>query len=428
MQEKHSIDSKVVIIGAGPAGLIASLWLIKSNIPHILIDANTFPRDKSCGDIITSKVIRCINEIDAEMIPNMVKAGLLSPISGTKIYAPSAKSFEIAFKGLDGNKLTPSCYSVKRGPFDEFLLSVVKQSKVVEVKTACFIKEINYENEDYYLHSSEGTIIKTKLIIGASGSNSNVSKLLGNLVKEDKHLAIGIRAYFTGVACREDLSELICDESIFPGGLYITPLSEGVFNVNLVVRKDLIEKKKLNLKKQFEYLLKHNSILKEKFEKAKQISDFKGSGLFLGTKKRKISGNGFMLAGDAAGLIDLISGNGIPQAMISGKFAAEKAIECLETNNFSVSFISSYEERLYKKIKNDLSIGKLVNPILAHNFFRKFVFKALSFFCNKNEKNSALIKLLYSSNPMITLLNPYFYFQLFSDSKNEEGKGSLQLK
>jgi flavin-dependent dehydrogenase len=425
MEENRSIETKIAIVGSGPAGLMASLWLIKNKTPHLLIDSNSFPRHKACGDIVTSKAIRSLNEIDEEIIPDMINKGLLAPIWGNKMYVSNPEYIEFKYRGLDGNSDVPSCYSGKRAEFDDYLLNRVKKSEWVKILPECYIKSIKSISDEFYLFTATEKIIKTKIIIGAWGSNSNLSKQLGALFINDRHFAIGIQAYFKGLKCKADVPELILDKSVFPGGFYITPLTDTVCNVNLVVRKDILAKRKIDLKKHFDYLCKHNQIIIEKFKDAHQISEFKGSVLSLGTKKRKITGKGYMLAGDAAGLIDLITGNGIPQAMISGKFAAQKAIECLEKNDFSAAFMNSYEKKLYYKIRNDVSVGKLINPIFSNQVFKSLLFASLKFLSSKNSTNSALVNLLYNRNPVYTLFNPVFYYKLFFSSKTAKNKNHV---
>ena len=178
------------------------------------------------------------------------------------------------------------------------------------------------------------------------------------------------------------------------------------------MRQDALKEKNINLEKSFNDLKNSNSLLKKKFENATQISKFKGSGLFLGTQKRKISGNGFMIIGDAAGLIDLISANGIPQGMLSGKLAALQAIKCIEENNYSAEFIQPYSIELYKNIKSDLSIGRLLNPVLRYRIVHKTAMTVLNLIANNSGKRSAITDLFYSKNPVLNFINPLFYFRL----------------
>lgn len=63
------IETSICIIGAGPAGTTASLFLSKFKIPHVIFDADCFPRDKICGDALDLKVMRILNQLE----PNLVK-------------------------------------------------------------------------------------------------------------------------------------------------------------------------------------------------------------------------------------------------------------------------------------------------------------------------------------------------------------------
>jgi flavin-dependent dehydrogenase len=68
------------------------------------------------------------------------------------------------------------------------------------------------------------------------------------------------------------------------------------------------------------------------------------------TYKNGISGERFMLCGDAASLVNPATGSGIGQAMQSGRFAGWQAMKCFEKDDFSAGFISSYDKTVYDKI------------------------------------------------------------------------------
>jgi flavin-dependent dehydrogenase len=412
MTEDHVIQSNISIIGAGPSGLLTSLWLTKYKTNHILLDSSIFPRQKPCGDNITSISIRCLNEIDPDIIPAMIRKGIVVPIKGISVYLQSCRSIVLSYKELNGKTDIPSCYSVERKLFDAYLMEIAQSSPYAKVITGCHIDTIDRSGNEYHLRSNDGRFIRTRLVIGASGSNSSISKKLGSIVKEDRHLAVGIRGHFKGIQCEDNISELILDKSFFPGAFYITPLPDGIFNVILVIRKDLLLTKKIGLRQLFDQMLVNNSQLKEKFSKSEPVGEFEGSALFFGTQKRRLSGEGYMLAGDAGGLINMITGNGIPQAMVSGKMAAQKAVACLQQNDFSASFMRSYDKDLYKRFKKELSISRIFNPVLSNRIFQRATFFFLNFLATKKNKNSALFELLYANNPLYTLFNPFFYYRL----------------
>jgi flavin-dependent dehydrogenase len=127
---------------------------------------------------------------------------------------------------------------------------------------------------------------------------------------------------------------------------------------------DTIAKNKIDLKKSLNRIIHQIPEVARRFKNAHPMEDIKGFGLPLGSKKYNISGNGYMLCGDAAALIDPFSGEGIETAMESGKFAAEQVIRCFEHNNFSASFVKQYDERVYAKMwpnfKNHYLLQKLL--------------------------------------------------------------------
>ena len=68
----QQVKTSICIIGAGPAGASTSIFLSKSGIEHLIVDAATFPRDKVCGDGLDMKSIRMLNHIDPNIIPEEI--------------------------------------------------------------------------------------------------------------------------------------------------------------------------------------------------------------------------------------------------------------------------------------------------------------------------------------------------------------------
>lgn len=409
----------VIIIGGGPAGLICCFWLQKMGIPHLLIEKENYPRDKVCADVLTSNAIRRINEIDEHFIPELIALGLLRPIFGTDVSTSLQHSIGLQFHYLDHQDGVPSCYSIQRKELDNYLFQKLKHPLTTTL-TGCEVKSVTIKESFAEVITSDNTY-QSKLVLIASGSNFN--PLSAPVKTDDKHVAVGIRAYFTDVDYKADYCELILDPRIIPGGVYIAPLEKGLFNVNMVIRADVVRKKKINLRKELDYLMTHNALLKHRFKNAKRVTDFTGSSLLLGTKRRPISGDRYLLVGDSAGLIDLISANGIPQAMLSGKLAAEQVKRCIDANDFSAQATSAYADILFKRINSDLAVGKLINPFLHYNFIQKAIMQLVYFTTKSSTTNSALSQLLYAKHPVWLLFNPLFYFKLLKEIIVPKKKG-----
>lgn len=407
----HIRETAVCIVGAGPAGTAASLTLSKAGVSHILLDGAAFPRHKPCGDIITSGVLRAMNDLTPEILIRLKKGGFLNPVWRTLTYPPNGKPVAIDFLPMDGKANEPSCYSVSRFDMDRIVLDIVQESSFVEWMDDCRITRISPEEDFVKLTTANGTIIQAKLAIIATGSSNNVLKQLGlEIPKSDA--AIGIRAHYQGIDLPEEETSLFLDHQFMPGGLYITPLPGKLFNVNLVVSLDKVSKDNLNLRELFESVVQTHPVLHQKFSAAKRVGNFEGSMLFLGVRKRIISGKRFLVAGDSAGLIEFFSGNGIPQAIHSGKLAALQAIEAIAQNDFSEAKLQPFETNLDRKIKQNYTVGRLMYTLLHNGLFIKMVLGFLNYLSGRPQTNSRLRDLLYSKEPSKLMRSPAFLYNL----------------
>ena len=401
----------VCIIGAGPAGAAASITLSKSGIPHFLVDSATFPRHKPCGDILTSGALRAMNDLDASILQELIENKLVSPINNTHTFPPNGKPIRIDYLPLDGKANSPGCYSVSRYDYDIIFINRIEKLGLATIKQNCRITQIEEKTDGIQLLTESGETILAKLIIVATGSNNNILKQIG-LSHPKGGSAIGIRAHYENVDCKINDSELYLSPGIMPGGLYITPLPTGRFNVNLVVSMDKVAAENLNLKEKFESFIQSNPVLQSKFVNAKRIGNFEGSMLFLGLKQKVITGNRFMVVGDSGGLIDFFTGNGIPQALLSGKMAAQRAKEAIESEDFSKEFLFGFENTLYKKLNKNYTAEKFIYPLLHKKTFSKFLLKFLNYLSGRPHTNAMLRDLLYQKDPGKMVRNPNFFYKL----------------
>ncbi len=410
-------ESKITIIGAGPAGQMASLFLAKRGIASLLIDKGTHPRLKPCADVVTGQAIRILHELDANLPLDKSFMDKYLPINGTLLHAQNGRTLDIAFLPLNKLEHLPTCIAMPRMDFDNWLHEKIKSNPLIELKenTAITKWEFHKTNQEWTLfdHKKE-PIVQSKLLIIATGSTASLPFTVGNLTKEDKHFAIGVRGYFRNVGNEKypNHAELFFHKKLMPGAFYIAPFNDGLANVNIVMRSDIVKRNKLNLNSLFYEAIELHPTLKARFKDAEQVGKLEGSALHLGTKKRAISGDGYMLAGDAGGLIDLISANGIPQAMISGKFAAEQAAIALEKNDFSAKMLKEYDQKVFKKIDNDLKLGRIASPFLGNNFVLNTINNAIIFLAGRKNAQEQIRSLLYTPSVVKTLINPLFYWRL----------------
>lgn len=415
----EQLKTKVCIVGAGPAGTITSLLLSKRGIKSILIDKHFFPRHKACADCITGNTLRILKEIDPTLIEGLAEKEEAIRIKGVYAYSSSFNKVKVPFKSLEKDTDEPSCYGISRLEFDNHLMNLAKKDANIQVIEGYNATNISTINNKAIIKERDGNEIIADLVVVASGSNSKLSENLGKFKRLTHHTAVGIRGYFTGVEMPyPNYCELFLFRKLMPGGAYLTPLSNNRVNMNLVVRMDKLKKHDIDLKQTLnEYIEKH-PVFKERFQNAKLIGNLEGSTLRIGTKKRTIAGDNFLLAGDAAGLIDLISANGMPQACMSAKIAAKHIALAIEKNDFSAKNLMSYHDEVHAATANYLKLSKIVSPFFNSEIMVDLFNFCMNFLTKKSAENEAIEDLVYTGNVTKSLINPLFYRKLFFGLKN----------
>ncbi|MFM9028517.1 MAG: geranylgeranyl reductase, partial [Bacteroidota bacterium] len=216
-----------------------------------------------------------------------------------------------------------------------------------------------------------------KLVIGADGERSAVKKHLhpGGLKKEKDHYCAGLRRYYKGVTGfhEKNFIELHFLSELLPGYLWIFPMSGGRANVGVGMLSSVISKKRINLKKLMDELIATHPSLKNRFVNAEPLEETQGWGLPLGSKKRKISGDNFLLTGDAGSLIDPFTGEGIGNALISGKSAADTTIVALKEQRFHRTLLSAHDEKVYGALWAELKLSRTLQSLTRYGWLFDFV-------------------------------------------------------
>ncbi len=369
---EHHFD--VLIIGAGPAGASAALSLSKYPKLRVgILDKAKFPRDKICGDALSGNVISTLKSLSPALYEQFKAFPDKIGSFGIRFIAPNGNFLDVPFKSPKVEVSEPPGFISKRLDFDNFLVSQVKSlpNVVLYEETAALAIELM---PDRVLVKTPRMSFSASLLIGADGANGITTKTLASFKPEAAHFCAGLRVYYRHVSGMhaQNFIELYFLPELLPGYFWIFPLPNGYANVGLGMLSKVIKKKRLDLKRLLLQLIKTHPMIAPRFKYAEQVDDIKGYGLPLGSKRRVLSGERFMLTGDAASLIDPFSGEGIGNAMKSGKLAAEVAYESFLQQDFSQNFLRQYDERLYQKLGSELwlshTLQRLSNFPMLFNF------------------------------------------------------------
>ncbi len=300
----QNLDSPVVILGAGPGGTTTSIFLAKAGIKHIIIDKATFPRDKICGDALSGKVGSILNRIDRKLVYQLdADDENFLNCWGVQFVAPNGEALDIPFdKDPTIQDYAPGFIS-KRVNFDHFLFKQIDEKYATKLM-GCEVKDVlNHDDkiEIVYKQNGEEKQCFTNMVIGAEGDRSIVAKKLAGHKMDPKYYAAGLRVYYENVTGMhpQNFIELHFIKEVLPGYLWVFPLPNNQANVGIGILSEKVKSQKLNLKGMMLNALENNANLKERFKDAKMLCDIKGWGLPLGSIKRKLSGERYLLVGEA---------------------------------------------------------------------------------------------------------------------------------
>ena len=409
-----TIHTDVCILGAGPGGAAAALYLSQLGIPSVVVDKAVFPRDKICGDGLSGKVTSILNRIDPAIAERLRQKAYKTNSWGVRFVAPNRIGLDIPLKLDYENQMNkPVGFVCRRMDFDNFLVEEMKLRKDIQLIEGVSLDVYQLENNHYRLASknADGLEVYAKLVIVANGAHSKFTKEIAGFTMEPDHHCAGVRAYYKDVSgCHHhNFIELHFIKKTLPGYFWIFPLPNGGANVGLGMLSSEISKRKVNLRKLLEDTVANDPIIKERFSNATIEGNIEGYGLPLGSKKRKLHGERYLLVGDAAHLIDPFTGEGIGNAMYAGYYAAKRTAEALKENNFSANFLSTYDEDINRVLGPELRVSHKLQKMLKY----PWLFNFLNRLGARNKELKELMTCMFNDIDLrYKFRDPKFYLRL----------------
>ncbi len=313
----------VIVVGAGPAGLMAARTLQKAKKNYLLIDAKkTIGYPLKCAEGISEESFKeFFGHKKYPFVKNTVD-------HHTIIYHDLKRILNVNFLELD------------RPKWEKWM------SKGLHILLDCRFENFSITKEYAEVKTSKGMFL-AKIVILCTGCNFHIQKRLG-MIKNNPTIAIAYGGIYKNYGLSRNAFYYYFDEEFY-GYLWIFPKSKTAANIGIAFYP---------LDKKLDPKVMIQKFLDKYHFKAKQIKEYAGvipcSGPINNTYHERL-----LVCGDAAGMVYAGTGEGIKYALKSGQFAAETAIHALQENRYDERFLKRYENLWKKDFGHEMKAGLL---------------------------------------------------------------------
>lgn len=352
------MHTDILIIGGGLAGLTAALHLQREGLDVVLVEKNTYPHHKVCGEYISNEVLPYLEWLDAD--PMQLRPAVISRLM---VSSRSGKSIS--------THLPLGGFGISRYTLDHFLYQkfVSRGGKVIS-DTATTVEQ---ENEYFITTLSSGERIISRQVIGAYGKRSAIDIRLKRAFIRKHSPFLAVKAHYQG----EFEQDLVALHNFKGGYCGVSRVEDQKINICYLADYHSFMKYKNPVLYQ-ENVLYQNKALKNIFENSSPLFEkpVTVSQLSFGPKKAVV--NHILMIGDTAGLIHPLCGNGMAMAIHSAKCASELLVQFFQGKiKTRAELEDRYARQWRHHFSSRLQTGNILSALLKREQLAGFMMETM---------------------------------------------------
>ena len=351
-------QKEVLILGGGLAGLTAAIHLSKLGLQVMVIEKNGYPKHKVCGEYISNEVLPYFEWLGIDILK-------INPTSITKLQFSTQNGTTIT------TELPLGGFGISRYALDFHLYNKAIANGCVFLQET--VENVIFDNDEFTITTSIGTILKSKIVIGAFGKRSAIDvKLNRNFILKKSHW-LAVKAHYTG----EFPNDLVGLHNFNGGYCGVSKVENNAINICYITNYETYKLYKNN--EEFQKLvLSENRHLKILFEKSTLIFEKPLTIGQISFDKKETVENHILMVGDTAGLIHPLCGNGMAMAIHSAKIASELVINYYDSKIPSRVSLEKQYVKLWKfHFAKRLRTGRLIANLLQKSHIASILMRIL---------------------------------------------------
>jgi menaquinone-9 beta-reductase len=351
----HETAYDAVVIGAGPAGSSTAFHLAKKGWRVALFEKSRMPRDKACGDGLGTGSVAMLKSMDvAPLLEGFPQ------ITGVDIKVRGESTCTSSFRPHDG-----SAYGlvVPRRELDLLIANRAREAGsdwYEGSRVTGFGFSSGRVSSVQYVTGREQAV-RTRFVVIADGGGSNLSAQAGIPKHSAETVGYAIRGYFRNVPVHSAFFNIHLPinragmDRVVPGYGWVFPLKDSCANIGVGYYPCQRQDRTLNLRQLFTRFLGELVQTEPAMAEMQLMGKWTGGTLRSGMDPSRCFANGAIVVGDAAGLVDPFTGEGIDTALVSGQYAAEALDSALKRDN--TKCLREYSHLLERRYSDRFQLG-----------------------------------------------------------------------
>ena len=348
------LKSKIVVVGAGPAGASLAIRLAKKNHRVVLIEREKFPRQKLCGEFISPECFRHFRELG--VFEKMFNAGG-ERISETVFYAPNGKSVSVPTEWFDKNEA--GALSLSRAEMDFQLLEKARNVGV-EVLEETSVSNLLVENDTVggvKVRASNNQLreIAADLTIDATGRAQILTKLfvksrvakIQNPKSKIQNRLVGFKTHLKNVNFERGRCEIYFFQGGYGGLSYV---ENNLANFCFLIKADAVKKHGSDAAQIIENLVCQNKRAFETLENSAPVHDWLAVSVDGFGRKDLNPAENLFAVGDAGAFIDPFTGSGMLMALESAEILAQAIAESSTAKQIAETYKLEHARKFRKRL------------------------------------------------------------------------------